>query len=115
VVDVADLLGALPGDPHRFVAFVGVDSGQESEPLLVGQSLRPAAEQVPDAVQGVTGAAPMPVDLLLDPATDVVDGMPGQRDHVESIEDGGGVGEFVVDGVLVAVERVQGGTRGSTS
>ena len=28
---------------------------------------------------------------------------------MESIQDSGGVGEFVVDGVLVAVERVQGG------
>ena len=33
----------------------------------------------------------------------------GAGNDVEGVEDSGRVGEFVVDGVLVAVERVQGG------
>ena len=51
----------------------------------------------------------MAVDVLLDPATDLVDGGGAEFDDVERVEDRDGVGELVVDGVLVAVERVQGG------
>jgi hypothetical protein len=47
------------------------------------------------------------VDLLLEPAAALVDGGGGEFDDVERVEDRAGVGELVVDGVLVAVERVQ--------
>jgi len=47
--------------------------------------------------------------VLLDPAADLVDDARAELDDVEGVQDGGGVLELVVDGVLVAVERVQGG------
>ena len=47
------------------------------------------------------------MDLLLHPPADLVDGLGAELDHVERIEDGDGVLELVVDGVLVAVERIQ--------
>lgn len=45
----------------------------------------------------------------LDAAADLVDGVPDQRLDVEGVEDGGGVFELVVDGVLVSVEGIEGG------
>ena len=50
-----------------------------------------------------------PLMTLLDSAADFVDGLAAELHHVEGVEDGDGVGELVVAGVLVAVERVQGG------
>jgi hypothetical protein len=47
--------------------------------------------------------------LLLDAAADVVDDGAGELDDVEGVEHGDGVLERVVDGVLVAVEGVEGG------
>src|SRR6188768_2725187 len=46
-------------------------------------------------------------DGLLDAAADLLDGLPAELDHMKGVENGDGVGELVVDGVLVAVERVQ--------
>ena len=45
---------------------------------------------------------------MLDPAADLVDGLGAELDDMERVEHGGRVFELVVDGVLVAVERVQG-------
>ncbi len=37
------------------------------------------------AVERVAGAAPMPVQVLLDPAPATVQGVPGETDHVERV------------------------------
>jgi hypothetical protein len=91
------------------VAFIGGDRRREACVLFVGEPLGPAAQDVADPVERVAGAAAVAVDLLLHPATDLVDRPAGQGDHVEGVEHSGGVGEFVVDGVLVAMERIQRG------
>ena len=78
-------LGALPGDVDRVVAFIGGDRGGEAGLLFVGEPLGRAAEHVPDAVERVTGAATVPEGLLLDAATDLIDGVPGQRHDVEGV------------------------------
>ena len=49
----------------------------------------------------------MAVDRLLDAAADLIDDLGAELHDVERVEHRGGVGELVVDGVLVAVERVQ--------
>ena len=105
----ANTLGALPGDVDGVVALVGGDGSGQAGLLLLGEPLGRAAEHVADAVERVTGAATVPKSFLLDAATDLIDGVPGQRHDVEGIQHGGGVGEFVIDRVLVAAERVQGG------
>ena len=51
----------------------------------------------------------MPADLLLEPSTDLIDGAESELDDVESIEHSGGVFELVIDGPLVALERIQSG------
>ena len=48
------------------------------------------------------------VDVLLEPPPHLVPCAGGELDDVECVEDGAGVVESVVDGVLVPVERVQG-------
>ncbi|MBC8090912.1 MAG: hypothetical protein H7Y15_03030 [Pseudonocardia sp.] len=66
------------------------------------------AEDVPDPVERVVATAAVPRGVLLDAAADVIDDRGGERDDVEGVEHGDGVLQLVVDGVLVAVERVQG-------
>ena len=70
---------------------------------------RRAAQDVPDPVERVVLAAAVAVDVLLDAAADLVDGLGAELHHMERVEHRDGVVELVVDGVLVAVERVQGG------
>ncbi len=47
--------------------------------------------------------------VLLDASPDLVERGSAELDDMEGVEDGDGVVELVVDGVLVAVERVEGG------
>ena len=77
--------------------------------LSVGEVLDAGAQDVADPVERVGLAAAVAVDVLLDPAPDFVDGGRAEFDDVERVEDRDRVLELVVDGVLVAVERVQGG------
>jgi hypothetical protein len=51
----------------------------------------------------------MPVRLVLDAATDVVDGLIRQPDGVEVIHDQDGVGETLAEGAVIAGGGVQGG------
>ncbi len=51
----------------------------------------------------------MAVDVLLDPAADLIDRGCVEPDHVEGVEHRDGVVQLVVDGASVAVEWVQGG------
>jgi hypothetical protein len=51
------------------------------------------------------------MDLLLEASTDLVHSLGAELDHVEGVQHGDGVLELVVDGVLVAVKRVQGRDR----
>ena len=53
----------------------------------------------------------MPERFLLDPAG-LLHRFQPKPDHVEGVEHGGGVVEFVADRVAVAAERVQGGRAG---
>jgi len=107
VIDRAELLGAVVGDFDLNVAFVGGERGVEPVALPVGEALLAGAEQVPDPVERVGLAAAVAVDVLLEAAAALVDGGGGELDDVERVEDRDRVGELVVDGVLVAVERVQ--------
>ena len=61
-----------------------------------------------DAVEGVALTAAVAAGGLLDAAADLVHGLGSEFDDVEGVQDGGGVFEFVVQGGLVAGERVQG-------
>ena len=64
MVDLPQLLGALPGHEHLEVSFIGVDGLRQSDLLAVGEPLLAAAQQVPDAIERVALAAPLPVDGL---------------------------------------------------
>ena len=109
VLDLPQLLSALPGEEHLHVSFVGVGRGREPGLLSVGEPLFTAAQQVSAAVERVALAASMPTDGLLDAAADLVDGLPAELHYMKRVEHRDGVGELVVDGVLVAVKRIQGG------
>ena len=108
LVGGAELLGAAPRDLDFDVALVGVERLLQSGLLPVGEFLGAAVQDVPDAVEGVTGAAAVAVDLLLQPTPDLIHGGRAELHDVERVQDGDGVLELVVDRVLVAVERVQG-------
>ena len=90
------------------MAFVDRDRPVQPGALPVGELLGTATQDRADPVERVVFAATVAVDLLLDPAADLVDGLGAELDDMERVEHGGRVFELVVDGVLVAVERVQG-------
>ena len=101
MVGVADLLGAQAGDFDLDVSFVGGPRVLEPGALALGQVLFAGAQDVPDPVQRVVLAAAVTVDFLLDPAPDLINCLRGEFDDVEGVQDGAGVVELVIDGVLV--------------
>jgi hypothetical protein len=74
VADLAQLLGALPGDEQLEVAFVGVDGGGEPGLLTLGEPFGGAAHQVPDPVERVVLAAPVAVDACSSGLVGVTEG-----------------------------------------
>jgi len=109
VVDGSELLGALPGDLDLDVALVGAERCFEAGVLSVGEVLDAGAQDVADPVERVGFAAAVAVDVLLDPATDLVDRGRAEFHNVKGIKHRDGILELVIDGVLVAMERVQRG------
>ena len=79
--------------------------------ILAGFHTLTGSQQVADPVERIVSAAAVAVDLLLYPSADFVDGGGAELDDVECVEDRDGVFQLVIDGVLVAVERVQGRDR----
>ena len=74
--------------------------------MPVAQTLGAGVQEVADAVERVTLPTAVAVDVLLDPAPALVEGLAGEGDDVEGVQHGDGVVELVIDRVLVAVERV---------
>lgn len=68
----AEALGALVGDPHHDVTLIGVDRDREAGLLAFGEFLFTTAQDGADAVQRVTLAATVAVDVLLDPSAHLV-------------------------------------------
>ncbi|KRE60115.1 hypothetical protein ASG78_15525 [Nostocoides sp. Soil756] len=79
------------------------------------QAIPADAQDDPHPVQLVAAAAAVSSGVLLDPAADLVDGLGVEPDDVERVQDGAGVLELVVDGVLPPVKRVQRGHLHPTS
>lgn len=73
VVDGSELLGAVPGDLDLVVALVSDEGRVQAGVLSVGEVLDAGAQDVADPVEGVVFAAAVAVDVLLDPAPDLVD------------------------------------------
>src|SRR5699024_8391065 len=81
----------------------------EPSPLPLAQPVELAEADVAAPVRRAAFAAAMAIDVLLQPPADFVHGAESELDDVERVEDSGGVLELVVDGALVAVERMQRG------
>ena len=105
----ADLLGAAVGDLDLDMFLAGGERGAQPGLLAVAEVLLTGAEDVPDAVERVVAAPAVTGRLLLDAAADVINDRSGELHDMERVEHGDGVLELVVDGVLVAVERVESG------
>jgi len=91
------------------MTFVRGDRSLQPSALPVGEVLGPAAQDGADAVERVVLAATVAMDLLLDPAADLIDRGGADLDHVKGVQHRNRVLEVIVDGVLVAVERIEGG------
>lgn len=103
----AQVLSELPCDEHLLVRRVGLDRGRESSALLIGEVLGAGAQDGLDPVERVALAAPMAERGLLHAATDLVHDLRVELHDVEGVEHRDRVVELVVDGGLVAGERVE--------
>lgn len=65
------------------MSLVGSDRPLQAGALPVGQVLFSGSQDGADPVQRVPLAAAVPVDLLLNPAAHVVDGLGAELDHME--------------------------------
>ncbi|GAA3867354.1 hypothetical protein GCM10022275_16320 [Tessaracoccus defluvii] len=108
VIDRSELLSAVPGDLDFNVTLISGERRGKTGVLPLGEVFTAGAQNVADPVQRVVLASSVAVDVLLDPAADLVDRGGAELDNVERVEDRDGVFELVVDGVLVAMEWVQG-------
>ncbi len=106
-VGVAELLRGLPGDVDLDVFLALGERGIEPGLLPVGESFLPGAEDVADPVERITSASAVPEGVLLDAAADLIDRGGAELDDVERVEHRDGIVELVVEGLLVAGERVQ--------
>jgi hypothetical protein len=70
--------------------------------------LRAGAQDVADPVERVVAVTAVAQGVLLDAAADLVDDVGAELDHMEGVQHRGRVLKLVIDGVLVAVKRVQG-------
>jgi hypothetical protein len=85
VIDRTELLGAAPGDLDLDVTRVGVEGVLESSLLPLGEASGAGAQDVADPVQRVVLAAAVAVDVLLDPAPDLVDRGRAELDDMERV------------------------------
>lgn len=69
----AESLGAGPRDFDLDVSLIGCPCALQPGVLAFGELLSPGAQDVPDPVERVPGPAPVPVDVLLDPAADLIE------------------------------------------
>ena len=109
VVGGAELLVAAPRYGDLVVRVAGGQPGFDPLDLAGGQPVGSGPEYVADLVERVVFAAPVSELILLDPASGLLHGLQSKLHHVEGVEHGGRVFEFVTDRVAVTAERIQGG------
>lgn len=78
-----------------------------SSDLLAREVLDFELQAAANAVERIPRPPAVAQGVLLDSATDLVQGLTAELDHGESIQHGGGLGKLVTDRVGLAVERVQ--------
>lgn len=86
----ADLLGEQPGHFEFDVAFARGPRIREAAALPAGEVSSSGAQDVPEPIERVILVATVAADLLLDPATEVIDDSCGELDEVERAHRGGG-------------------------
>jgi len=94
--------------PGRLYLDVLIDRELVGQPLLllVGEQVRSGVQGPPRGVERVALAAPVPVNGLLDPATALIQRIPGEAHHVKRVHHRHGVGQFLGGGGLEAGEPV---------
>lgn len=90
------------------MSFVHGDRPVQARLLLVGELLDTAAHDEPDPEQRIAFASAVAEGVLLDAATDFIDRVTAEFDDMKGVQNSDGVFELIVNGVLVAAERIQG-------
>ena len=93
-------MGAVPGDLDFDVSVVDGECGLQAGLVPVGEMLLPGTQQVTDPIQRIISAAAVAVDVVLDPAADLIDRGRVEFDHGEGVEHRDGVVQLVVDGLM---------------
>ena len=99
---------ALVDAPGRFDldVLVSGEHGLQPGDLLVGEQVSAGVQHSPDAVERVSGSAPMAEGGLLDALAALIDLLASQRDDVERVHHRGRLGQFLGGCGLVAGEAV---------
>lgn len=90
------------------MGLVGGERPLDAGVLLVGEVLRPGAQDVLDPVPRVILAAAVPGGRLLHPPPYLVHALGAEGDDVEDVEHGGGPGQLLIDRGPIPVKRVEG-------
>ena len=85
VIGGTELLCAPVGEFDLEVSFVGEDVCESAE-LTVGEPVGGAAQNVADPVERIVLSAAMAVEILLDPATDLVDGLGAELHDMKGVQ-----------------------------
>lgn len=109
MVDVAELLVALPGQGDFVAVIPGAELSIEPGGLFVGEVFGADLQGSTDSVERVALAAAVSQGVLLDPAADLVDHGRAELHDMERVQNGDGFGQLVTDRVRVAAERIQRG------
>ena len=75
----------MPGEFDFDVPVIGCERRLEAGLLPVGEVLLPGAQDVADPVERIVSAAAVAVDVLLNPAPDLVDRGRAELDDVERV------------------------------
>lgn len=95
MVDVAELLVALPGQGDFVAVIPGAELSIEPGGLFVGEVFGADLQGSTDSVERVALAAAVSQGVLLDPAADLVDHGRAELHDMERVQNGDGFGQLV--------------------
>ena len=106
VVDLAEQLLGEVGGGDLAIGVTAVEPAQDPVEAALGETLMRAQQPASDPVERIAGMATVTERVLLDPAADLIQGLVGEADQMEVVDDDRGVGQPAAHGGGVGLMRV---------